>query len=159
MAQLHPTIQCDDVPLDEARRMSRGPRMTPEISNALKQNSQYSGNAATRVTISDGAKPTTGKTISSGTLHTLGTWSRHSPLDHATIWGLSSYLWGSSARFSTPLVRPMTMCALDSKVNRQRVPIATSSCWTIPTYLPVCPNFGEHDTCEIDPSSDDRNGS
>jgi len=33
-------IEFEDVPLDEARRMSRGPRMNPELYNALKQKSQ-----------------------------------------------------------------------------------------------------------------------
>jgi hypothetical protein len=31
-------VACEDVPLDEARRMSRGPRMDPDIHHALKQN-------------------------------------------------------------------------------------------------------------------------
>jgi hypothetical protein len=37
MAQRSPTIEFEDVPLDEARRMSRGPRMNPELSHALTQ--------------------------------------------------------------------------------------------------------------------------
>jgi hypothetical protein len=38
MAQQPPTITCEDVLLDEARRMSRGPRMNLELYMALKQN-------------------------------------------------------------------------------------------------------------------------
>ena len=60
MAQQHPTIEFEDVPLDEVRRMSHGAWMNPEISNALKQNIQFLGNAATHLTILDGAIPTTG---------------------------------------------------------------------------------------------------
>jgi hypothetical protein len=37
MAQQLPIIEFEDVPLDEARRMSRGPRMNPERYNALQQ--------------------------------------------------------------------------------------------------------------------------
>jgi hypothetical protein len=37
MIQQSPTIEIEDVPLDEARKMSRGPRMDPELYNALKQ--------------------------------------------------------------------------------------------------------------------------
>jgi hypothetical protein len=32
------TVECDDVPLDEARHTSRGPRMDRAIDSALKQN-------------------------------------------------------------------------------------------------------------------------
>jgi hypothetical protein len=60
MAQRHPTIACEDVPLDEVRRMSHGAWMNSGISNALKQNIQFLGNAATHLTILDGAIPTTG---------------------------------------------------------------------------------------------------
>ena len=37
MAQRASTIACEDVSLDEARRMSRGPRMNPELYHALKE--------------------------------------------------------------------------------------------------------------------------
>jgi hypothetical protein len=37
MAQHPPTIAFEDVPLAEACRMSRGPRMNPELYHALKQ--------------------------------------------------------------------------------------------------------------------------
>jgi hypothetical protein len=37
MAQQPPTIEFEDIPLHEARRMSRGPRMNPEFYNALKE--------------------------------------------------------------------------------------------------------------------------
>jgi hypothetical protein len=35
-----PTIQFEDVSLDEARRMGRGSRMAPELYGALKQKIQ-----------------------------------------------------------------------------------------------------------------------
>ena len=37
MAERSPIIAFEDVPLDEARRMSRGPRMDPELYHALKE--------------------------------------------------------------------------------------------------------------------------
>jgi hypothetical protein len=37
------TIACDDVPLDDARRISRGACLDPELSHALKQNIQAAG--------------------------------------------------------------------------------------------------------------------
>jgi hypothetical protein len=36
MAQRHPTIACEDVPLDEARRMSREPRMPLPVGTRLR---------------------------------------------------------------------------------------------------------------------------
>jgi hypothetical protein len=61
MAERSPIIACDEVPLDEARRMSRGPRMDPEISHVLKQKIQSLDNIATGLTIPEGASPTTMK--------------------------------------------------------------------------------------------------
>jgi hypothetical protein len=40
MAEQPPSIQFEDVPLDQARRMGRGPRMNPELYHALKQKIQ-----------------------------------------------------------------------------------------------------------------------
>ena len=38
MADPSSPIEFEDVPLDEARKMGRGPRMDPEIYHALKEN-------------------------------------------------------------------------------------------------------------------------
>jgi hypothetical protein len=61
MAQRPPTIACEDVPLDEARRMSRGPRMNPELYHALKEKLQSLENTATRMPIPEGTGSTTMK--------------------------------------------------------------------------------------------------
>jgi hypothetical protein len=45
-----PTIEFEDVPLDEARRMSRGPRMDPELYHALKEKIESLDNTAARLT-------------------------------------------------------------------------------------------------------------
>jgi hypothetical protein len=58
MPQRPPTIVCDDVPLDEARRLRQGPRMDSELYHALKQNIQYLDNNATRVTLPEDTNPT-----------------------------------------------------------------------------------------------------
>jgi hypothetical protein len=42
MAQQSPTIEFEDVPLDEARSMSRGPWMNPQLYHALKQKIPHS---------------------------------------------------------------------------------------------------------------------
>jgi hypothetical protein len=54
-------IEFQDVPLDEARRMGRGPRMNPELYRALKEKIQSLDTTATRVTTPDGTSPTTMK--------------------------------------------------------------------------------------------------
>jgi hypothetical protein len=59
MAQDHPNITFEDIPLEEARRMGRGPRMDPELYRALHEKLQSLGNSATRVTIENGTNPTT----------------------------------------------------------------------------------------------------
>jgi hypothetical protein len=59
MAQQPPPIHFEDIPLDEARRMGRGPRMDPELYHALQQKLQSLGNSATRMAIPDGTSPTT----------------------------------------------------------------------------------------------------
>jgi hypothetical protein len=58
MPQRPPTIVCEDGPLDEARRLSQGPRMDPELYHALKQNIQSLDNNATRVTLPEDTNPT-----------------------------------------------------------------------------------------------------
>ena len=61
MAKRPPTIEFEDVPLDEGRRMSRGPRMNPELYHALTQHIQSLDNTATRMRLPDGTRPTTMK--------------------------------------------------------------------------------------------------
>jgi hypothetical protein len=61
MTQRPPTIACEDVPLDEARRMSRGPRMNTGLYDAFKAKIQSLDNSAARMTIPDGTSPTTMK--------------------------------------------------------------------------------------------------
>jgi hypothetical protein len=61
MAQRPPTIEFEDVPLDEARRMSRGPRMDAELSHALKEKIQALNTTAARMSLSEGTSPTTMK--------------------------------------------------------------------------------------------------
>jgi len=59
MAQQPPPIQFDDIPLDDARTMSRGPRMDPELYHALKDKIQSLDNTATRLTLPEGTSPST----------------------------------------------------------------------------------------------------
>jgi hypothetical protein len=61
MAQHVPPIHFEDIPLVEARTMGRGPRMDPELYQALKGKIQSLDNTATRITISEGTSPTTMK--------------------------------------------------------------------------------------------------
>jgi hypothetical protein len=61
MASEDPTIQFEDVPIDEARRMGRGPRMDPHVYQALKTKIQALDGAAARLTLPEGASPTTMK--------------------------------------------------------------------------------------------------
>jgi precorrin-4 methylase len=61
MAEQPPSIQFEDVPLEEARRMGRGPRMDPELYHAFKEKIQSLDNTATRITIPEGTSPTTMK--------------------------------------------------------------------------------------------------
>jgi hypothetical protein len=61
MADQSSPIQFEDVPLDEARRMGRGPRMDPGVYNALKEKIQALDGTATRITIPEGTSPTTMK--------------------------------------------------------------------------------------------------
>jgi len=61
MAQEPPPIQFDDIPLDEARTMGRGPRMDPELYHAFKEKIQSLDNMAARFTLPEGTSPTTMK--------------------------------------------------------------------------------------------------
>ena len=49
MADKIPTFQFEDVPLDEARRMGRGPRMEPMLYDTLRQKIQSLSTEATRI--------------------------------------------------------------------------------------------------------------
>jgi hypothetical protein len=44
-----PTFQFEDVPLDEARRIGRGPRMEPMLYETLRQKIQSPSSEATRI--------------------------------------------------------------------------------------------------------------
>jgi hypothetical protein len=59
MAEQPPSIQFEDVPLDQARRMGRGPRMNPELYHALKQKIQSLEDTATCIPLPEGTNPTT----------------------------------------------------------------------------------------------------
>jgi hypothetical protein len=61
MADPSSPIEFEDIPLDEARRMSRGPRMDPERYRALKENIQFLSQTTIRTTIPEGTNPTTMK--------------------------------------------------------------------------------------------------
>jgi hypothetical protein len=61
MTQSTPAIQFEDIPLAEARRMSRGPRMPPEPYRALKEKIESLDNTATRLTIPEGTSTATMK--------------------------------------------------------------------------------------------------
>jgi hypothetical protein len=61
MAQQPPPIYFEDIPLDEARRMGRGPRMDPELYHAFKEKIHSLDTTATRLTIPEGTSPTTMK--------------------------------------------------------------------------------------------------
>lgn len=54
-------IQFEDVPLDEARRMGRGPRMDPILYQAMKEKIRALDGTAARLTLPDGTSPTTMK--------------------------------------------------------------------------------------------------
>jgi hypothetical protein len=62
MAQQHPIITFEDIPLDQARTMRRGPRIDPDLYNALRGKIQSLDNTATRITLPEGTNPTTVKT-------------------------------------------------------------------------------------------------
>jgi hypothetical protein len=61
MAEHPPSFQFADVPLDEARRMGRGPRMEPELYQELRTRIQSLSDQAVRMTIPDGTSQNTMK--------------------------------------------------------------------------------------------------
>ena len=61
MADRSSSIQFEDIPLDEARRLGRGPHIDPALYHALQQKIQSLGNTAARMTIPAGTSPTTMK--------------------------------------------------------------------------------------------------
>jgi hypothetical protein len=54
MAEDRSPIQFEDVPLEEARRMGRGPRMDPELYQELRARMQSLSDTALRLTIPNG---------------------------------------------------------------------------------------------------------
>jgi hypothetical protein len=61
MADHSSPIQFEDMPLEEARRMGRGPRMDPALYNVLKEKIQSLGTTAARMALPEGTSPTTMK--------------------------------------------------------------------------------------------------
>jgi hypothetical protein len=61
MAEQLPPFQFDDIPIDEARHMGRGPRMDPQLYQALRTRISSLSEHAVQMTIPDGTNPTTMK--------------------------------------------------------------------------------------------------
>ena len=61
MAQQKPTIEFRDIPLEDARKMGRGPRMDPLLYEALKSKIQSLSDTAARITLPAGVSLTTMK--------------------------------------------------------------------------------------------------
>jgi hypothetical protein len=61
MAEERFPIQFEDVPLEEARRMGRGPRMDPQLYQELRTRMQALSDQAVRMAIPDGRSLTTMK--------------------------------------------------------------------------------------------------
>jgi hypothetical protein len=61
VAQQMPPIQFEYIPLEEARRMGRGPRMDPQLYEALQEKLHTLGDHATRITLPEGLNATTMK--------------------------------------------------------------------------------------------------
>lgn len=61
MAEPLPPIQFEDIPLDEARRMGRGPRIDPQLYQELKTRIRSLSSQAVHMTIPEGTSPTTMK--------------------------------------------------------------------------------------------------
>jgi hypothetical protein len=57
MADELPTFQFEDVPLDEARRMGRGPRMEPMLYDTLRQKIQALASEAVRIHLGSEIRP------------------------------------------------------------------------------------------------------
>jgi hypothetical protein len=58
MAEQPQPIQFDDIPLDEARRMGRGPRMEPMLYETLRQKIQSLSSEAVRIHLGPEITPT-----------------------------------------------------------------------------------------------------
>jgi hypothetical protein len=58
MAEQSPSFQFEDVPLDEARRMGRGPRMEPMLYETLRQKIQSLSGEAVRIHLGPEITPT-----------------------------------------------------------------------------------------------------
>jgi hypothetical protein len=61
MAEQPSPFQFDDIPLDEARRMGRGPRMDPQLYQELRTRIQSLSDHAVQMTIPNGTNPNTMK--------------------------------------------------------------------------------------------------
>ena len=61
MADSPPGIAFEDIPLDDARRMGRGPRMDPVLYDALRTKILSLADQAARMPIGDGVSQTTMK--------------------------------------------------------------------------------------------------
>ena len=61
MAEPVSPIQFEDVPLEEARRMGRGPRMDPQLYQELRARMQALSDQAVRLTVPDGTSQATMK--------------------------------------------------------------------------------------------------
>jgi transposase len=61
MADHSSPLQFEDVPIDEARRMGRGPRMDPQLYLELKTRLTALSSHAVQITIPEGTSPTTMK--------------------------------------------------------------------------------------------------
>jgi hypothetical protein len=61
MADYSSPIQFEDVPIDEARRMGRGPRIDPQLYQELKTRIPALSSHAVQMTIPEGTSPTTMK--------------------------------------------------------------------------------------------------
>jgi hypothetical protein len=61
MADSPPGIEFEDIPLEEARRMGRGPRMDPVLYDALQTKILSLADQASRMPIGDDVSPTTMK--------------------------------------------------------------------------------------------------
>jgi hypothetical protein len=57
MADQSSSFQFEDVPLDEARRMGRGPRMEPMLYDTLRQKIQSLSSEATRIHLGPEIRP------------------------------------------------------------------------------------------------------
>jgi hypothetical protein len=57
MADHSPPIQFEDIPLDQARRMGRGPRMDPQLYQELKTRLPALSSYAVQMTIPEGTSP------------------------------------------------------------------------------------------------------